>query len=161
MATRVKIGDIFQIELEKGYAYGQITHKDSSMGTLIAVFCKRYNEPTSQYELVITDEVQFRLFYFASGALKKGLTEVVANLEVPDKLSSFPIFKKHAPLELTGGVDKWAFWSGDSSEETVYSTEITEEQLKYPLQRLVSHDVLIKYIEKGYRDYDHPTFIYK
>lgn len=158
ITKKIKIGDVIEFDASGGYCYGIITHKYSRYPHLLAVFRKIYSSHQIEIDRLLSDEIRFRKLYFAQIALKSGFINVVGNVRVPSALAEFPQFKNLAPPELTKGVYKWSIW--DKGKESELTTKLTKEQELFPLFHMVSHDVLLEYIEGDWNEGDDPFSIY-
>ncbi len=149
MAKKIKIGDLLQILTSSGIAYAQVIHKHQEFGYLISVFAGFYEKFISDYTEVVASAPQFIAFFPAQAAVNQNLLSVVANVEVPEKLKEFPIFRTRS-----GGVGG-AVWIWNGSESNRLQRELTESEMRYPTRGIISAPLLVERIENGYRAETH------
>lgn len=152
MSTRIKLGDLIEFQSEDGdYRYAQITHKEKEYGYLLTLFKSSHEHPLEKFDDVLNDDVQLRTFYFLQLSLKKGLVKKVGNYAIRKDLKPLPRFKGLLPLQFSKGLYKWAIWeNGVTIKE--YSEDISREEQRYPMLRIIDHDTLLYYIGLGWTD---------
>jgi hypothetical protein len=152
MATRPKVGDVFEIKSSIGYAYAQMTHRHSNYGPLIRVFDKVFDKRPKDFDKVRQLPVRFSTFYPLGTALNRGVNEVVARLEVRHDLQPFPIFRAAGfftdPKEK---VSVWFLWFGDDNAELERVECLSPVQRKYPILESWNDSALIDAIESNWR----------
>jgi len=145
MAKRIKLGDMLQVLTSEGVAYAQVTHKHPEFGFLIRIFQGFYSQQPKNFSAVVVGEVQFSAFFVAQAAVNQGLVSVVANVEVPEALKSFPIFRARS-----GGAGG-SIWLWDGTKHFRLERKLTADELKYPTDGIISAPLLVERIENGYR----------
>ena len=153
MTRRKKIGDVYEVKTEKGFAYLQYTHeytKPSKWGSLIRVLDGFYEKrpTTKELKYLVNKQHKFQTFCFLQQGIKTGEVLFVENFSVPEFAQEFPVFKgsnsspKKDPLEKI-----WWLWDGEK-EWRVGKLSI-DEQKKYPLDGVCDITALISSIKTG------------
>jgi hypothetical protein len=130
---KAQVDDIVEIRVTDEYSYGQLTHRESKVGFLIAVFRGIYKEPQADLEALAQSEIQFRIFYFAQAALNSGLAKIVGDVPVRDDLKEFPVFKMMNIPKISDGKVIWRLWFGRDKPPQWIGPKLTAEQKEYPV----------------------------
>ena len=148
----VKVGDVFQILTSEGVCYGLITHSNEKWGWVVAIFRDFYDKAPKDFAEVVSKEPQFITTFLINVAVRQGLFALVAEVEVPSHLSSFPTFK--GTNNFKGNETMWFFWNG--KEEWKVHRPLSDIEKKYPEgPSLPSAPLLIEMIENNYRVESH------
>lgn len=153
MTRRKKIGDVYELKTEKGFAYLQYTHeytKPPKWGSLIRVLDGFYEKRLTIKELksLVNKQHQFQTFCFLQQGIKTGEVLFIENFSVPEFAQKFPIFKGTNSSAKRDPLDKvWWLWDGDTSWKIGKLS--LKEQKKYPLKELCDITALISSLEKG------------
>lgn len=151
MAKRVKIGDIIKFELNDGVAYALYTHKTIDFGSVIRVYNEIYKKPQLDIsEKLYSLDPSFTRMFPLQIAVNKGVVEIVGNIDIPEKLKEFPLFRTPKALNLkTGEATAWCLWDG----EKLYDIEeLTDKLRMLPLRTLCNDTSIIKKIETNFKD---------
>lgn len=129
--AKLKIGDIVEIKSEKGLVYAIYTHQHKMYGALLRVFNNPYLSRPDEFLPVVGQTVDFSCFFPLKAAVEQGLVSVVANVDVPNALLAFPIFRTGVADPKTQTVANWWLWDG-AKEWPVGG--LTQEQRKLPIR---------------------------
>jgi len=144
---RVKIGDVIEIETEKGFYYAQYTHKHPEFGALIRIFDKGFSNRPKFLKDVLKLKVRFSIFFPLQAAISQGIFSVVGNEVVLPELQKFPIFRDGIADPNTKTVKNWWLWDGKNEWQV---GELKEEQFKLPIREIWNDTLLIKRLESGW-----------
>jgi hypothetical protein len=75
--TKIKIGDIFEINTPKSKAYLHYIYKDKAMGDLIRVLPGLYSERPVSFDKLAASKEKFMIFFPLSAANKQKIVERV------------------------------------------------------------------------------------
>ncbi len=153
----IKIGNVYQVETQKGLSYVQYTHehqddKAFSRNSLIRVLDGFYSEPLSKkdiYELVKKTH-RFQKFCYLEKGIKDKELVYIENFPIPDFAQSFPVFKQSMSLskkQKDPEENIWGLWDGKSFRKVGKLS--LEEQIRYPLDGVCDITALKHYIETG------------
>jgi hypothetical protein len=146
MAKRIKIGDIVEIALSKGFAYAQYTHAVGKNGAVIRILDGVFVERPVDFTEIVAKKHRFISLFPLSLAVHKGIFEVVGHAVVPDEYIKFPLFRAGNANE-KGEVAVWWLWDGEKSWPI---GKLTKEQYSLPIQAIPNDTALIKKIEQGW-----------
>ena len=154
MAKRPRIGDIFEIPLTSGFAYGHYILKYTeppSWGEFVRILRGVRTERVTDWEALSREDDQFLTFYPLGRAVREGVVTIVGHVDVPERLRTFPAFKTYGKLEQVPGgcVLSWLIGSG-AKIVAVKHEDLTEAQRQQPLKRIIGHESLIQRIESGW-----------
>ncbi len=153
MTRRKKIGDVYEIQTQKGLAYFQYTHeytKPPKWGSLIRVFDGFYETRPSLEEIQKSGDRphRFQTFCFLQRAIKEEAVKFIENLSIPVFAQEFPTFKGTNSMPKRDPLDKiWWLWDGKKSWKV--GKLPLDEQLKYPIKELCDATSLVGSIETG------------
>lgn len=152
MAKRPRIGDIIEIPLKTGFAYGQfvLNHKtQDGFGPLITVLPGIHPEKHSNPQQLVDQPEQFLAFYPLGVAVSQGFVSIVAHADVPTRFERFPLFKVYGGIDhKTRKATTWFLWDGEKSWMV---DRLTPEQRKLPVKEIVGVTLLHERIEQGWR----------
>ncbi len=142
------IGDIIEIKTRKGFAYAVFTHYKPKYGAVIRVFDRIFPSRPSDIQGIAHSPVQFITLFPLSAAVSQGIFEIIGNIELPDSLASFPIFRTGIRNPSTGHVESWSLWDGDRS---IKVGKLKTDQYRLPLRGIWNDTILIERIDAGWR----------
>jgi hypothetical protein len=82
--SKIELGDVFEINTNKGKAYLQCVKIDKLRGDLINVFNKLYNESPSSIDEVINVKDHYFIGFPLSVAYRRKLVKKIGNVPLPD-----------------------------------------------------------------------------
>jgi hypothetical protein len=82
--SKIELGDIFEINTNKGKAYFQCVKIDKVRGDLINVFNKLYDERPISVENIVKVKDNYLIGFPVSAAHRRKLVEKVGNVPLPD-----------------------------------------------------------------------------
>src|SRR5262249_44470271 len=82
-------------------------------------------------------------------ALAERKVRLVANVPVPREFRKMPMFKWGIASLFTGHVRQWNIWNGKTRGSKPVP-RLTEEQERYPLEQVVSLEIVKYRIERGW-----------
>jgi len=148
MAKKLRIGDVLEIETQRGLAYAQYTHRNEKFGSLIRVLPGFFlTRPKSLADLV-RGPSSFVVFYPVRAAISQKVAKVVINEPVPEHAREFPLFRSGTPDPITNKVQTWWFWDGERGWPV---GSLTPEQLKMPIRMIVNHTGLVQLINDEWK----------
>jgi hypothetical protein len=143
----VKIGDVVEVNTEKGYAYCLYTHKHKQYGALLRVWSRQYAEPLTHFDALVREPPTFSCFFPLGAAVKRQLVRVVGRVAVPSELEPFPIFRSGMVDPATRKVAVWWLWDG-TKEWRIGSLEPAQRAL--PISEVWNDTALRQRIESGW-----------
>lgn len=146
MAKRIVVGDVFEIAVPNGVAYGQVTHRHG-MGDVIRVF--RGVEATKPPDVAVLADrtVQFVALFPLAEYVRAGDLKIVGTLPVPGESREFPVFRAGNAGLRGEPVRNWYLWDGEVSRKI---GALTPEQRRLPIEELISLETLIARIQSGW-----------
>lgn len=145
---KVSVGDIFQILTSHGVCYGQVTHIHSKWKFLVSIFRDFRNKPPEDFADYVTQEPQFITPFLIQEAIQRGYFAFLINVPVAQQNAKPVIFRG---TNNPGCGNETLWWLIDERGERRIDRPLTEEELKYPDEALISAPVLIERIENDYR----------
>ena len=149
--VRTKIGDIIEIRTSLGLCYAVYTNKHSDppkFGALIRVFDETYRERPLDITELLRHRIRFSTFFPLQAAVNRGLVTILGQLELPEQLLSFPIFRSGIMDPETKKVSNWWLWDGKT--EWRIGT-LSPEQRKFPIRGIWNYAYLVNKLEEGWR----------
>ena len=146
--TRVKIGDVVEIETKKGLSYAQYTHESEEDGSLLRVFATSYSEPPTDLAEVVRGEVAFTAFFPLRAAIKQGLVRRAGRAEITPENRIWPMFRWGIPHPVSKKVGQWYIWDGTDYWKI---DSLSDEQRKWPIRSILLMEGLTTRIEEGWR----------
>ena len=109
--TRIKLGDVFEIRLpDRGYAYCQYVEHNDTLGYLVRVFEKIFQEPLSSVSALDTTRLLFPpVFVGLRATVRSKRWKLVGNL--PIGMFSLPTFRQTIGTK-PGTYSDWTTWDG-------------------------------------------------
>lgn len=136
-----------EIRTPKQLAYALYTHqhdKPPKFGALLRVFDRTFSERPKDFEAVAVGAVRFSTFFPLAAAVSKGIVQIVGNVQVPDKLAQFPVFRSGTVDPATGKVASWSLWDGEHSRRV---GNLTLDQRRLPIRAVWNDTLLIEKID--------------
>lgn len=152
---RSKLGDVFEIETNKGLAYIQYNNHHRTRpkwGPLIRVLQGFYEErpSTQELQLLTLEPHRFQTFFNVNFSLKHEEIALVDNFLVPEFAKKLPIFKQTDDcFKFKQEEMEWYLHDLDKDETWGVGKLSLEEQKKYPKTGLVDIICLKMQIETG------------
>jgi len=145
--AKPEIGDIVEIPLSGGFAYGLYTHANRQFGALIRVF--RGISPKRSHDLsrLVELPIQFSTFFPLSAAVKRHLVTLVGNISAPENLAKFPLFRDGVANPRTGKVDTWWLWDGEKEWQV---HDLPSGFFDFPIREVINDTLLRKRIEEDW-----------
>jgi hypothetical protein len=109
--AKLRAGDIVEIVTARGKSYAMFTHSHPQYGELLRVWNDHLRE-TPDFDWLVRRLPSFTCFFPLVGAVRKGAVKIVGNVQVPDELAGFPVFRNGTPDRLTKEVADWWLWDG-------------------------------------------------
>ena len=115
---RKKIGDIIEIQTEKGFAYGQYTYEaPNNFGSVVRIFQGLYQDKPNADDIV-EFPLRFTILFPLGAALHRKLVNRLDNKPVRIDLQGLPIFRCRLlkyMLDPTRKVEEWGLWDGNDA----------------------------------------------
>jgi hypothetical protein len=147
MDNRPKVGAVLELKAGAGLAYALYTHKDPIYSYLMRVRSKILDVRPRDFASYFSDDVDFSCFYPLDTALRRGLVEVVGQIEIPNGLRTFRIFPGGTPNR-ENDIPNWRFGEVESESR---GGNINDDQRKIPVEWIWNHTFLIDRVNKGWR----------
>jgi len=151
---RLVLGDVIEIPLSKGdLAYAQFTYnyrEKPVWGHLIRVLPGTFKSRPQSFQDLVQKEERFYAFFPAGAAVSRGMVEIVSHERIPEHNKDFPLFKA-CNQEFKTGKKTWWLWDGKESRRV---GSLSPEHFDLPLKQIISFDVLVERIEKGWSPRD-------
>jgi hypothetical protein len=154
---KVGIGDLIEINTNKGFAYALYTHrhdKPPRFGALLRVFDELHSSRPRDINDVASGLVRLTLFFPLQAAVDRGLVEVIGNVSVPESLQAFPTFRSGMVNPQTKKVESWWLWNGEREWPV---GALTPEQRMLPIRGVWNDAILVQRIEEGWRPENDPS----
>jgi hypothetical protein len=149
-----KFGDIIEIRTPKGLVYAQYTHKHDKpprYGALIRILPGFFDERQKYFEELVNKQELFSSFVPLGVLVKRGIFEIVANEDIPERCKPFPLFKAGNRSTKTGKITDWWLWDGEKEWRV---GALTPDQYDLPMQSVLNDTMLIHRIVSGWRPRD-------
>lgn len=146
--SRTRPGDVVEIPTSKGLAYALYTHWNKEFGYLIQVLENLHRVRPKNIQEIFHGPISIVTFFPLQTAMRMGMVAVVGNIQIPDRLSKFPIFRAGFVSPATGKVSDWWFWDGEKEWRV---GKITDKQKEMPIRAIWNDTMLIHRIESGWR----------
>ncbi|MBL7997074.1 MAG: hypothetical protein JNL32_00410 [Candidatus Kapabacteria bacterium] len=75
--TRIKVGDLFELNTTKGKAYLHYIHTDNTTRELVRVLQGLYSERPTSFDLLVASAERYIISFPLSAAKKKNIVEIV------------------------------------------------------------------------------------
>lgn len=143
MGKRVKIGDVIEIVTERGLAYAQYSLRKEGYGALLRVLPGFHPTRPKEFSEIVNQKERFVTFFPLQAAISKIIFEVVANEELPEHATIFPLFRAAGFIDRAGKVHDWWLWDGERSWQV---QTLTDDLRKLPIRSVWNDTLLIKRI---------------
>jgi len=101
----LKIGDVVELNTNRGFSYLHYTHKHRQYGALLRAFAGFHEaRPSSLTELMVGASV-FQCFFPLGAAVDQGIVSIVGNVELSAAEKDFPTFRAGVMNPATRMVD--------------------------------------------------------
>ncbi|HEY0158983.1 MAG TPA: hypothetical protein VGF28_16985 [Thermoanaerobaculia bacterium] len=149
MSITIELGDVFEIETPRGFAYLQYIYNDKTMGVLIRVLPGIYTaRPEDINELASEPEVFFTFFPVAH-ALRKKIVRRVGAAAIPSRVARPPLLRSPGRINpLTRAIENWWLWDGNQSWCV---DRLDDEQKQLSVKAIWNDTLLIERIVAGWR----------
>jgi hypothetical protein len=160
--VRARIGDVIEIPVAGGYAYGLLTHDQTSAphwGPLLRVFRGIRKRRATSFKTLLRSKEQFATFTLLSEAIRRESISIVANVDVPKHLQAFPSFKRQLQVRKHHDSDemvhhRWVVWTGekgdDGREEPQVFEKLPPEYVDAPINEITLPENLVRRIESDW-----------
>lgn len=148
---RIKIGDVIEIKTSIGLAYAIYTHKHvdpPKYGSLIRVFDKTFATRPLEIRGLLFIPSRFETFIPLQAFVSRGIFSIVGNLDVPEEMQTFPLFRAGFIDPNTRKVSTWWLWDG--KEEWPIGS-LSAEERKLPIREIWGDGYLVTKIEQGWK----------
>ena len=145
--AKLKIGDIIEIEVAKGLAYAQYTHKHRQYGALLRVFGGLYDVRPNNFAALVKSKPTFMCFFPLNVAVDQGIVSIVDNVALPTEAKAFPVFRAGVTDPSTHKVGVWWLWDGEKEWRV---GDLTAEQRKLSIRGVWNDTLLVERIEAGW-----------
>ena len=144
MRRRYKVGDVFELPVQGGYAYVQITHQHKSRGEVVRLIRGVHSASSRNARDVAHLPTQCVVLYLVGVAADDGVARHVGHAEVPEADRRFPMFRQS--IDIPPRPDSiWRVWSGEG--DPVGVGRLTADLAKLPLNRNITNDDVVNIIE--------------
>ncbi len=146
-----KLGDVFEIEIDKQKAYFQYTFKYVPFGYLIRILPGLYTDKCDNIQELVEQKQRFWIFYPLGTAIRRKLITKVGNFAIPTYAQELPPMRARGGIAKDGTVLNWYRCEGTN----VQRINLTEKDLDLSLRGVANHQYLIDII----KDPDYPRSI--
>lgn len=151
MGRQPRIGDVFEIPVSNGLAYGQYVAFDSTppvFGYFVRVFRGTFQERPAELKAILRLPVQFSTFFPLGSAFARKLVSFVGNEKPPERFAKLPLLKAAAAWHLDKpGVKNWSV----QDKNGVWAVrKLTAAERRYPIRQLMNFKALTDSIEQGW-----------
>jgi hypothetical protein len=158
---KIRIGDIFEIHVSNGYAYGQAIfyHKiPPRYGWFVRVFLGIQKTPEQDIKKICQKPTQFVSFFLLDHYIKSKEAIIIGNASVPSEDQTLPpIFKKFFIMNKSwylSRIDGGKFSNGANSE--FIGKVLPDNYRNLPYGNVLYYEQLAKRIEIGWTSLDDP-----
>jgi hypothetical protein len=158
---KVRIGDIFEIHVSDGYAYGQsiFYHKTPPRyGWFVRVFLGIHKTPEQDIKKICQKPTQFVSFFLLDHYIKTKEAIIIGNMPVPSEYQALPpIFKKFFIMNKSwylSRIDGGKLSNGANSE--LIGKVLPDNYRNLPYGNVLYYEQLVKRIEIGWTSLDDP-----
>jgi hypothetical protein len=125
---RIKLGDVFEIEITQGKAYFQYVFNNEMIGELIRVLPGIFETQFNDLPQLVNGETEYFIHFPVKAACKQKIIKFVGNYDLPNSLS-IPNYFRDDKRDRDGNLIGWQIVNYETwKRETVY--QLTEEQKK-------------------------------
>jgi hypothetical protein len=143
---KINIGDLFEIETSKGFAYFQYCYKSENLGELIRILPETFTHRPDSFDKIVAEKESFMVFFPVLMAYRKKIIHLVANVA----LLNFekPKFMREECL-LKDEPECWYIVDTSTWKRTKVK-ELTPEQQSLSPWGIWNDTLLIERIEEGW-----------
>lgn len=141
---KISIGDIFEIETDRGLSYGQLTHRHPTHTDVLRIFEKKFKKRPTDFSFLEDGEIEYTVLCAVGAGYRSGILPRVGNASVRNDLQEFPKFRIGNASPQEPNDDKWSIWDGESEKEV---KNLSEEQRKLPRMAIRNFASIRKMIE--------------
>lgn len=151
-----KIGDIYELKVQRGLAYVQYTHDGKDNGQLVRVLPEIFSSRPSDYPALSKQKELYFIFCFLERGLRAREIELVSNQAVPEWARPFPVMRKAGGRSRDGRVLKWYIGDGrrlytvEEMQRALNVRELTPEQRRLSVAQIWPISTLAREIERGW-----------
>jgi hypothetical protein len=161
-----RVGDLLEIPVRGGYAYGLISHDHSTApcwGPLLRVFRGVRKRRATSFARLLRGDIQFNAFTLVTEGLRRGMWSLVDNVAVPEPLRMFPPFKRQLRRAKSAGSlemvhRSWLLWTGaiDSKGDVEFFLldQLPSEYVNASIKEVMLPEKVITRIESGWMPRD-------
>lgn len=143
---KISIGDLFEIETSKGFAYFQYCFKDENLGELIRVLPGIFPDRLDSFDKIVAEKEVFMVFFPLLMAYRKKIVHLVGNKELPNVEK--PKFMREEYFT-ENGQEGWYIVDTDTWKRTKVK-KLTPEQESLSPWGIWNDTLLIERIEEGW-----------
>ena len=145
--SKIKLGDIFEIETKKGKAYFQCVHSHKVRGELIKVFNCLYEEQPPKIESVLLIKDFYYIGFPLIFAYKKNIVKKVGNIPLSNDFI-YPKYMRDKHI-VRGEFIGWHIIDTETLHNQLVK-ELTEEQKQLSPFGIVNDTYLKERLEEGW-----------
>lgn len=145
---KIKLGDIVEVPLTRGFAYVQYVYCDKkSHGDLVRVFPGKFNKRAKSLDDVVSQQDLYCCFFPVTKAVQLELVEVVGSADIPRRYRKLPASKVYFE-NIETGEKTWFIFDGKGQRRK--TERLSTEEKKYPMRQVLSIQVLVERIENDW-----------
>lgn len=145
---RIKIGDVFEIDVTQGKAYFQYVYNNESITELIRVLPGVFEKQIKDLTQLVNGETEYFVHFPVREAYKLKIIQLVGNYELPNSLS-IPHYFRTDKTDSDGNFIAWQIVNYETwQRETL--TQLTEEYKKLSPWDIWNDIFLIDRISEGW-----------
>lgn len=137
-----KVGDIYEVEVGRRFAYFQVSHIHEEYGPLIRCFDSLFKRRPDSPDVVLRLPIRFSAFLPVNGSIKRKEITKFANALVCAKYRQFPVFRFPNIMRRdsrTGRFTHWFFWDG--KKEWLHGS-LTARERRMPIRGIWGFELL-------------------
>lgn len=125
---RIKIGDVFEIDVTNGKAYLQYVYNNELIGELIRVLPGKFESQIDDLTQLVNGETEYFIHFPVKGAYKQKIIKLVGNYSLPNSLR-IPNYFRDDKRDRDGNLIGWQIVNYETWERETVDL-LTEEQKK-------------------------------
>jgi hypothetical protein len=151
-SKRLRIGDVFEVPLARGFAYIQLVHHDAKgCGDLVRVLAGIHRKRLDISTLASQEEI-YCAFFPVRHIAKRSLVRRVGSAPVDPKWKRLPNFKGYNQNFATGRRTWFIIDAKNRFGRKV--AKLNKEQEAYPMHHVVGFPLMVERIESGWMPQD-------
>lgn len=151
MGKRATIGDVFEINTERGLSYAQLSHKHKLYGYLLRILPGFYATRPMDIRTLVQEKDNLQLFAHVPRLVSSGILLNIGNTEVPEFAGQLPLFR----FRQEGfGPSDWFLWNGEDYHRL--GRELPEQYRNHPNLCEVSAEYFLDLVSRGRTNRDLP-----